>query len=142
MPQDLTESRRCTAKAKRSGTRCARWAILGGKVCPTHGGGAPQVQRSARERLNALVDPALAQLTRLVESPKVLDAVKLAAIRDILDRAGYGKHTRVEVTSTSFTFSIQSASAEDLASAQVVEIADEDDADLPQLKTLPGRSRQ
>jgi hypothetical protein len=33
------------------GSRCKRWAIRGGFVCPTHGGRAPQVRRAARRRL-------------------------------------------------------------------------------------------
>lgn len=43
--------RQCTAKSKRSGERCRRWAVAGGKVCPTHGGKAKQVQAAAKRRL-------------------------------------------------------------------------------------------
>lgn len=64
-------------------------------MCVIHGGKAPQVMRTAAERLAAMVDPALAELARLVESAEN-DVVKLAAIKDVLDRAGYGPKQRVE----------------------------------------------
>lgn len=41
--------RRCTAH-RRDGTRCRRWAIRGGVVCPAHGGSAPHVRRAGRRR--------------------------------------------------------------------------------------------
>ncbi len=51
----MDESRKC--KAVRGGRRCKKWAIRGGMVCQTHGGGAPQVKRAAAERLADLIDP-------------------------------------------------------------------------------------
>jgi len=45
----------CTAKTKRG--PCKRWPILGGTVCGTHGGRAPQVKAKALERLADLIDP-------------------------------------------------------------------------------------
>lgn len=53
-----------------------------------HGGGAPQVKRRAEERLAALVDPAIAKLSKIVRS-KSNTNVQLQAARDILDRNGY-----------------------------------------------------
>jgi hypothetical protein len=44
-------SQRCSAHNKRNGAPCKNWAILGGDVCRSHGGGAPQVKKKARERL-------------------------------------------------------------------------------------------
>jgi hypothetical protein len=52
-----SETRRCTAQSKRAGRRCLKAAILGGTVCTTHGGLAPQVRRKAAERLQDLIDP-------------------------------------------------------------------------------------
>lgn len=43
------DDRKCTAQTKRG--RCKKWAIRGGSVCQTHGGGAPQVKAKAKERL-------------------------------------------------------------------------------------------
>lgn len=48
---DPTAPRRKCAKKTRSGKPCNRWAIKGGKVCPMHGGSAPQVKAAAARRL-------------------------------------------------------------------------------------------
>lgn len=77
----------CSAK-RSSGEPCKRQAISGGNVCATHGGSAPQVKKRAEERLAALVDPALAKLSKIVRS-KLNGNVQLQAARDILDRNGY-----------------------------------------------------
>jgi hypothetical protein len=77
------DGRRCTAKA-RSGIRCRRSPIPGGAVCAMHGGKAPQVQRTAQQRLAALIDPALDAMERALRSRNMRAVV--AAARDILDR--------------------------------------------------------
>ena len=77
----------CSAKTK-SGNRCKAQAIAGATVCRKHGGGAPQVREAARLRLLMLVDPALARLGKLVRSKYTKDPIALAAIKDVLDRAG------------------------------------------------------
>lgn len=56
-------SRRCTATSSRTGERCKRQAILGGTVCASHGGRAPQVQRAAARRL--ALGEAIAELHQL-----------------------------------------------------------------------------
>lgn len=43
---------RCTAKNSRGG-RCRKRPIVGGTVCPTHGGSAPQVRAAAEARVQA-----------------------------------------------------------------------------------------
>lgn len=79
----------CTAKSKQGNRLCKQHAIPGGTVCHYHGGGAPQVKAKARERLAALVDPAITTLGRLV-SQSDNDHIALAASKDVLDRTGYG----------------------------------------------------
>jgi hypothetical protein len=71
--------------------------ILGGTVCRMHGGAAPQVKKSAQERLTEMVDPLLTELFRIAQASDS-DAVRLAAIKDALDRAGYRANTRLELT--------------------------------------------
>lgn len=44
-------AQRCEATAKRTGTRCARYAIEGGTVCRVHGGAAPAVRAAAARRV-------------------------------------------------------------------------------------------
>lgn len=89
-------ARQCTAKAKGTGKRCGRYAIAGGTVCITHGGSAPQVKRKAKLRLLELVDPAITKLQQIMESGES-DQVKLAAAKDILDRAGVPRQTEATV---------------------------------------------
>src|SRR6516165_9417287 len=87
----------CHAKSHRSGFQCKKMAIAGAAVCRTHGGAPPQVKRKALERLAILVDPAIGELAKLLESK--MDSVKLAAVKDILDRAGYKPVSQIEQTS-------------------------------------------
>lgn len=53
------------------------------------------VKLSAQQRLNEMVDPALVELGRLVIDADN-DAIKLAAIKDVLDRAGFKPRERIE----------------------------------------------
>lgn len=89
---------RCTAKSKTTGEQCKQPAKLGGKVCHYHGGAAPQVERAnARRIIEALVGPALARITKLIEVDDVPSAVQLAASKDMLDRAGHKPVDKSEV---------------------------------------------
>ena len=76
----LHRVQKCHAR-NRQGQQCGNWAIPGGAVCRMHGGASPKVQAAARERLAALVHPAIERLTALLhqdEDRKVaLGAVKL-----------------------------------------------------------------
>lgn len=85
----------CTATA-RTGAQCKQPAIAGGNVCRYHGGAAPQVIKKARERLAALVDPAIARLATVVNDED--SRVALAAAKDILDRNDLTGKTKHEIT--------------------------------------------
>src|SRR5688572_14527001 len=87
MSAPIVPRRQCKAHRK-NGERCTRIPIIGGTVCIMHGGKAPQVKMAAEERIKALVDPAITQLARLIDDADS-DAVKLSAVKDALDRAGY-----------------------------------------------------
>jgi hypothetical protein len=76
---------RCTARSKRSGVQCKRYPIPGGTVCIMHGGGAPQVQAKAMDRLLAIQFPAIARLAELV-SQREYPSTAMAAVKDVLDR--------------------------------------------------------
>lgn len=95
-------SLRCSY-VKKDGMRCRKWAVRGGTVCRTHGAQLPQVKRAAedrveraRERILGLVDPALEALEEIVKYGRV-EAVRLNAAKDILDRAGLVVTRRGEV---------------------------------------------
>lgn len=89
-------ARRCTAH-KKNGEQCRRWAIRGGTVCTHHGGRAPAVRARARQRLDEAADRMAKQLLGIAESAES-EAVKLAAVRDALDRAGLKPPAQVEVS--------------------------------------------
>ena len=84
---DLKLRRQCTAKSKQSGERCRRAPIRGGNVCSMHGGGSPQAQKSARERLASLAEPAIDALKRALEDGDISATIRAAQL--ILDRTGF-----------------------------------------------------
>jgi len=99
-PRDLSISdvpeRQCTAH-KRNGDRCKNAAIRGGTVCGYHGGNPPAVKAKARLRLEMASDRLARQLLNMTTDPNVADPVKLAAIKDTLDRSGLAAKTAVSV---------------------------------------------
>ncbi len=99
-PGTKNPERRCTATARNTGERCKRAAIKGGTVCTTHGGNLPQVRKAAKERLLDLVDPALAELHRVLSDKNADDAVKVRAALGILDRTGHGPSAKINVSSS------------------------------------------
>ena len=86
---------RCTAHVSDGSRQCERWAINGGTVCATHGGQAPQVKKSAKERLAELIEPALAGLHKALQSNDLGSIVKASQI--VLDRTGFHPTKAVEL---------------------------------------------
>lgn len=82
-----TPERRCTAHSSRTGDRCKNVSIKGGKVCRYHGGNAPHVIANARARLQNAADLMARELLGIALTADG-EGVKLAAIKDALDRAG------------------------------------------------------
>lgn len=93
IPASVKEPVRCRAHTSK-GKPCGKWAIVGGFVCMTHGGTAPQVRRRANERLLAMAPRAVQIIVELAEGSGS-DVVRLRAATELLDR-GLGK--AVDVT--------------------------------------------
>lgn len=92
----LPTRERCAAR-NRFGERCKKYPIEGGVVCASHGGAAPQVRKKAQERLALAMDDAAALLIRFAHDPDVPPNIRLAAVKDILDRGGIGTRQELEV---------------------------------------------
>lgn len=101
---ELPPNPHCGATLKRGDGTCghqAGWGTdhPGHGNCKLHGGATPtgkkhakQLRQEAWDRILTLTDPALARLAQLIDGAET-DTVRLAAARDVLDRAGLGaKH--------------------------------------------------
>lgn len=101
---------RCGGKRKQGGGTCRRPAGAGTDhpgygACSLHTGSTPTGRKHAETlrteawaRILEMTDPALSELRRLVDDAEAPPAVRLAAVRDILDRAGLGARQVHEVT--------------------------------------------
>lgn len=89
-------SKPCSAH-RTNGEPCGNYAIRGGTVCMSHGGRLPNVRKAARERIDALAPRATEVVEELMDSA-ASETVRLAAARDVLDRAGVGEGKRIEIT--------------------------------------------
>ncbi|MHA4950577.1 hypothetical protein ACX27O_24935 [Micromonospora sp. SD19] len=88
--------RRCHAHSSQTADPCRRWPVPGGGVCLSHGGSAAHARKAAALRLLALADPAIDALAKVVkDTPKDSDRTRAATA--ILDRAGLGPSSKVEV---------------------------------------------
>lgn len=87
---------RCKARRK-NGQPCKNPPITGGAVCRMHGGGAPQVKRSARQRVLEAAEDAASLLVRLMADETVDLRVRVNVAQDFLDRANVTGKTAVEV---------------------------------------------
>ena len=82
------DPRRCKAnKSDGSGERCSRWAVAGGSVCPSHGGGAPQARRTAQLRLLDMIPLATKRHREILRNSKD-ERVVLQATKMVYDRVG------------------------------------------------------
>ena len=89
---------KCSAH-KTNGAECNAQAIKGGNVCRVHGGMAPQVRNAARARLLEALDPAAGELVRIALNGKQ-ENVRVQAIKELFERAGFGEPKRLDITLT------------------------------------------
>lgn len=88
---------RCTGlirNGERQGEQCDKWSMEGATVCFQHGGKLPSVQKAAEERKAAarlkLIDASgdAAETIAYLMQFAVQENVRLAAAKEVLDRAG------------------------------------------------------
>jgi len=82
----------------KTGERCKKAPIRGGTICSKHGGRAPHIKAAAKRRLEEASDRLAKQLLGMAEDPKMAPAVKLAALKDALDRAGLSPRQALDVS--------------------------------------------
>jgi len=116
----------CHAHSTRTGELCNAIAMKGQKVCSHHGGMTGHARRKAKLRLQELVDPAIATLAREMTSA-ASSKDRMAAANSILDRAGWGRISQVEV-----------GDARELLIQRLIDMRDEQMAEpQPELQSAP-----
>lgn len=68
--------------------RCTAWAILGAGLCPAHAGRSGGVAAAVRERFLLAADAVGGEMIALALDRTAADKDRLAAQREVLDRAG------------------------------------------------------
>ena len=91
----MSLDRQCQATSKQTGERCKRIVPLGHVVCHYHGGASQKAKDRAKLRLLELVEPAVAQVARLMTSA-VDERVRLRAAENVLDRAGLPRGVKID----------------------------------------------
>ena len=90
------QMKRCKAH-RMNGKQCKHAAMNGANVCQTHGGRAPQVKMKAKQRLEEATDDMAKGLLELANDKLIPEGIRLAAIRDALDRGGLGAKQSMEI---------------------------------------------
>lgn len=96
-PPTYKDGNQCVAH-KKSGERCQKAPINGAKVCRFHGGAAPHVKAAAKARLENAADRMAKALLKIAVDDAAPLPVRLAAIKDALDRAGLTPRQALDVT--------------------------------------------
>jgi hypothetical protein len=93
--------RRCTARrSDGSGEQCRNASLRGQRVCRYHGGAARQSKAAARRRIDEHADPLVRAMIEIAQADDVSPATRVAAIKDLLDRADITGKTSIEVEHT------------------------------------------
>jgi hypothetical protein len=107
VPETYRSDGRRRCKVFRRGRQCGALAMEAQEVCYSHGGAAPQSRAKAQERIDAAADKAAAHLIKWMNSDKVPYNIRLAAAKDLLDRAHIGTDKSIQVELRKFEVNIE-----------------------------------
>lgn len=93
---DGRQRRWCNGR-KKDGTQCRKAPIEGGTVCSKHGGRARHIKAAAKARIESAADRMAQLLLGIAIDDTTPPAVRLAAIKDALDRAGLSPRAALDV---------------------------------------------
>jgi hypothetical protein len=120
--------RQCVA-TNRMSLRCGKSAMMGQTICHMHGGKAPQNIRAAKKRMLEMADGAMVALQDALDHGDHKESTTAARI--VLDRAGLGPSSTLDLNEKSGSSYAQMTSAElreaALKLAQEAERAREDE---------------
>jgi hypothetical protein len=111
---------------------CRMLAVPFGRLCKRHGGAAPNQIKKARHRIAMASDTAAATHVEVMVNPLAQHKDRLAAAKEILDRAGVNSKTEVEVTLKPWQ-QLLTDLVEDKGSASIDNVVDAEVVDDPEL---------
>lgn len=141
-PRYRSDGRRVCSAHRSNGEPCNALAMQAQGTCYTHGGAAPQARAAAQRRIEAAADSAAAHLITWMNSSSVPYNIRLAAAKDLLDRAQIGIDKSIKVELRRFEQNIEGLIVDlprDIVDAEVVE--DALPAALPPAPPRPGARR-
>lgn len=107
-----------TRHGPNAGKPCGANPPAGQLTCVKHGGNNPTHRAKGRERLMAMVEPALVELQKIISNPETNDADKLRGIQLVLDRTGFKAGVEVSVGLSQWDETMLAASGIDPATMQ------------------------
>jgi hypothetical protein len=96
----------CTAKT-RDGDLCKNPPMLGASTCRMHGSATQAARAKAQERIDAAADKAAAHLIKWMNDSRVPFNIRLAAAKDLLDRAHIGTDKNIQLELRTFEVNIE-----------------------------------
>jgi hypothetical protein len=133
---DAMNRRLCNARRSGSKELCRNVAMKGQNVCRNHGGAAKRAKKNAQLRLVSLVDPAIATLAKEMVNPDTTSGARQSAANSILDRAGWGRVTKVEAVDARAMLLQRLRELRDAAEESLeLDAAEDLDIEVPEIET-------
>lgn len=110
--------------------KCGRAAVTGSDMCHAHGGKTTiQTVTSARMKAASFAPDAITVLAEIMNNDRANDSDRIKAANSILDRAGLGRTSHIETTTTNMNEMLRLALAEqqkeEPLALEVIEVEEE-----------------